>query len=373
MMKPVFRVCLLAIFLFTFLPESNASYYQTGNEKTIKIGFLISSDKSADAKNGALLAIKKANLNGGYNNKSFELIVRSMEGPWGTGSRQAVDLIFSEKVVALIGSCDGRNAHLVEQAAAKTRFVFISALSTDPTLAQAFVPWYFSVVPNDIQQANALVEEIYKKRNISKVALVSDSSYDSKLSASNFVKSVQSAGKTNPEIFLCKTSDSDFNETADLIIKCDAEAIIFLGQPSVTSKIIKKVKLKNQNKLFFSSLNILGIRDPESKNYMEFEDVTLLLSGPWFSKSGLSFRQDYIKQYGTEPGAEAAYAYDAVNLITEAVKNAGTDYNNIKEWLFRNELDGASGIIKFDENGNLKSSYRMMVIKNGMPAVSSKK
>ena len=84
-----------------------------------------------------------------------------MEGPWGTGSKQAVNLVFDEEVVAMLGSHDGRNAHLVEQVSAKSRVVFLSAWSGDPTLAQAFVPWFFNCVPNDLQQADVLIEEIY--------------------------------------------------------------------------------------------------------------------------------------------------------------------------------------------------------------------
>ena len=109
-------------------------------------------------------------------------------GQWGTGSKQAVDLIFAENVCAIIGSSNGRNAHLVEQVAAKTRKVFLSAWAGDPTLAQAFVPWYFSCVPNDNQQAEVLIEEIYNKRKITKIAVVSDNSYDSKLALESFVK-----------------------------------------------------------------------------------------------------------------------------------------------------------------------------------------
>ncbi|NLJ44013.1 MAG: ABC transporter substrate-binding protein, partial [Bacteroidales bacterium] len=83
---------------------------------TIKIGLLIQDKGSEAAIRGAELAVRKANLQGGFEGKKFSLVVRSMEGPWGTGSKQAVNLIFEEKVWALTGCHDGRNAHLVEQA-----------------------------------------------------------------------------------------------------------------------------------------------------------------------------------------------------------------------------------------------------------------
>ena len=144
---------------------------------------------------GAELAIREANEKGGLNGFRFQLIVRSMEGPWGTGSKEAVNLIFEEKVWALLGAHDGRNAHIVEQAATKSIVVFVSAWASDPTLSQAFVPWFFNCVPNDNQQASSLIEEIYNKRNFNKVAVISGDDYDSKMTLNCFLKASAKSGK----------------------------------------------------------------------------------------------------------------------------------------------------------------------------------
>ncbi len=75
-------------------------------------------------------------------------------------------MVFEDEVVAIMGSLDGRNAHLAEQVATKTRIAFLSSWATDMTLSQAFVPWYFRCIPNDQQQASSLIEEIYlQKKN----------------------------------------------------------------------------------------------------------------------------------------------------------------------------------------------------------------
>ena len=137
---------------------------QKDPDNTIKIGLLVQDNKSVEARNGAELAIRKVNAKGGIKGRPLKLIIRTMEGPWGTGSKQAVDLIFNEKVWAILGSHDGRNTHLVEQATAKTNVVFLSAWSSDPTLSQAFVPWFFNCVPNDRQQTAAFIDEIYNKK-----------------------------------------------------------------------------------------------------------------------------------------------------------------------------------------------------------------
>jgi ABC-type branched-subunit amino acid transport system substrate-binding protein len=139
------KLVLSIYFIYALLgiidPDVHAIQKPDGPDKTIKIGLLIHENTSMAAKRGAELAIRKANENGGFNGKSFLLVVKSMEGPWGTGSKQAVSLIFEDQVCALMGSPDGRNGHLVEQVATKTRIIFISTWASDPTLAQAFVPW----------------------------------------------------------------------------------------------------------------------------------------------------------------------------------------------------------------------------------------
>ena len=182
------QLCLVIVII---LSATNVTVYS----QTIKIGLLIQDSSYTSAVHGAELAVRKANDKGGMNGHPFRLVVRSMEGPWGTGSKQAVDLIFNEKVWALLGSHDGRNAHLVEQAATKSIVVFLSAWSGDPTLSQAFVPWFFNCAPNYDQQAAALFEDIYEKKKYSKVAVIYDNDYDSMQSLKAFLKIIKQEGK----------------------------------------------------------------------------------------------------------------------------------------------------------------------------------
>jgi len=133
---------LFIVILFSLLSfwESYAQKAESSSDNFIKIGLLVTDAESEAAQNAAALAISEANKEEGL--KDYQLVVRSMEGPWGTGSKQAVNLVFNEHVWAILGSHDGRNAHLVEQVIAKTHVVFLSAWASDPTLYQAFVPWF---------------------------------------------------------------------------------------------------------------------------------------------------------------------------------------------------------------------------------------
>jgi ABC-type branched-subunit amino acid transport system substrate-binding protein len=111
---------------------------------------------------------------------------------------------FNEKVWALLGSHDGRNAHLVEQAATKSTVVFVSAWPADPTLAQAFVPWFFNCIPNDIQQAELLAEDIITEKNSGRVVIISGKDYDSQLSLTAFLRAADPGKKQIRSYFIMK-------------------------------------------------------------------------------------------------------------------------------------------------------------------------
>lgn len=333
----------------------------------VKIGLLIPDNKSVAAKYGAEMAVRRANENGGYNGRPFKLVVRSMEGPWGTGSKQAVDLIFEEEVWALVGSHDGRNAHLVEQAATKARIVFLSAWAGDPTLSQAFVPWYFSCVPNDLQQADAFIEEIYNKRKLTKIAAVSDNGYDSKLAMESFVKKIKSTGKADPLQLFYDTTNQNFNVLVDQINKADVRGIILFGKPSASLRLIQQFRQRKINEPVFGSLSLLDEDELSNQDLKYYENIVLISSGNWLGSNGLAFREEFYRTYGEMPGAVAVYAFDGMNMLIEAIKNAGFDREKIQKYLAKIHYEGVTGPIQFDEKGNRSGMPGLMEIKNGIP------
>jgi branched-chain amino acid transport system substrate-binding protein len=335
--------------------------------KTIKIGLLIQDQNFLAAKDAAELAIQKANETGGYKGIPFEMVELSMEGPWGTGSKQAVDLIFEKEVAAILGSNDGRNAHLVEQVSAKTRVIFVSSWSGDPTLSQAYVPWYFSCIPNDLQQADALIKEICFRENINKIATVSDNDYDSKLALNSFLKRLKISGKPDPKQFFYDNREQNFSILMHQITKADVNGIILFGQPSASVKILEQLRLKKVKIQVFGTQSVSGYKKDEESALKSFEGAVLIGSGHWFTTSGQSFRQEFLKKYGYQAGPAAAYAFDGMNLIIKAIKNAGTEREEIQKYLKAARYEGTTGIIRFDDKGNRIGEAELIIIKNGIP------
>lgn len=353
-------------------PEVHAIQSQEASFKVIKIGLLIPDDKSVEAKFGAEMAIGKANEKGGINGRPIQLVTRSMAGSWGTGSTQAVDLIFKEDVWALLGSVDGRNAHLVEQATAKTRTVFLSAWASDPTLSRAFVPWYFSCVPNDNQQANVLIDELYNKRKITKIAAISDNGYDSKLALSSFVKEAKTEGKPDLIQFFYDNSSQNFDNLLNQIDKANVNGIILFGQPAASIKIIQQMQQKKMNQPVFGTLSLLGENEPAVVELSNYEGLTLVNSGNWLGSKSVDFKKGFQKKYHKSPGAVAAYAFDGMNIIIEAIRKSALDRDKLQKAMSTIHYEGVTGTIQFDAKGNRMGIVGLIQIKNGIPVTVSK-
>ena len=317
---------------------------------------------------GAEIAIREANAEGGLNGMPFRLVTRSMEGPWGTGSKEAVNLVFEEHVWAILGSHDGRNAHLVEQAATKTTVVFVSAWAADPTLSQAFVPWFFNCVPNDLQQSAELIEEIYDKRNISKVATVSDNDYDSKWSLNSFLREIKLVGKPDPLQFQYVNNNLDITGLLDQISRNGIECIVLFCKPSVSYNIFLQIRSKKMNLPVFGSLYLLNENDLLYSELQDYDNFLHIPSGNWSNSGTSAFRREFEEMNGKQPGIVAAYAFDGMNVLIEAIRKAGVpDREKIQESLKNIYYEGVTGPIRFDDNGNRTGNFKVTATKNGLP------
>jgi len=365
------QVCMILVIAAFACPDTLVCQIPDSHADNIKIGLLVPDSKSIAAMQGAELAVREANEKGGLNGRHFELVVRSMEGPWGTGSKEAVSLIFEEKVWALLGSHDGRNAHLVEQAATRSIVVFVSAWTSDPTLSQAFVPWFFNCVPNDNQQAASLIEEIYKKRKLSKIAVVSGDDYDSKIALDNFLKSVKKFGKPDPVQFAYDKYSRNTDTLPDDLIKADANCIVLFCHPSVSIKIIRQIRQRKMNQPLFGSIMLLNENELSPQELQIYDNILSIPSGDWSGPENLAFRQKFQKTYNRIPGMVASYSYDGMSVLIEAIKNAGSgDREMMQKSLENMHYNGVTGRIQFDDKGNRMGNFELMRTKDGVPAPS---
>lgn len=377
-----FSICLISLFnhncsarpVASSETSNDTTVTENGSEiHTVNIGLLIpeqgsESELSLAAVHGAELAVKQANsISGGYNQIPFKLIVRSCGGPWGVGSKKTVSLVYEDDVRAILASLDGRNAHLAEQVATKTRIAMLSARAGDPSLSKAFVPWYFRCISNDEQQAKALVKEIFTERKLGNIAVISDDGYDGKLASDIFIKQAELVGASRPAQILYRHLKPDFDKVLKQIENSGIRNIVLFGQPETSLRIIQEMNKRKMGLAVFGSLSVIGENKTLHDALNNYNNMVLISSGHWFTVKGLAFQKQFQKEYGYLPGAVAAHAYDGANLIIETIQKAGLDRQEIITYLTNIKYEGATGVIQFEDNGNRTGEPGLAEIRNGIP------
>jgi len=362
------QACLIVAAASFALPDKVAGQSSGISSRTIKIGLLIQDSSYMSALYGAEMAVRIANREGGLNGRHFELVARSMEGPWGTGSKQAINLIFDEEVWALMGSHDGRNAHLVEQAATKSTVVFVSSWSGDPTLSQAFVPWFFNCVPNDNQQAASLLNEIFEIRKYRNIVVVHGSDYDSGKSLGSFMNSVKMSGKPDPILFNLEDYVRKSDILIDKISASRAGCIVLFCQPPASIELIREISHKKMNLPIFGSIMLSNENELSAQELKELDNLLYIASGEWPLSANITFRQEFQKAFNKIPGMSASFSFDGMSVLIEAIKSAGSnDREKIQKSLENIRYNGVTGIIQFDEKGNRLGKFETMKTLNGVP------
>ena len=141
----------------------------------VRIGFLGPIEKQADQVfglrmlHGAQMAIEEANARGGYGGKPFRLMLHddydnwqaarstarrpTDSGIWGSPSNEAVKMIYDDHDWAIFGSISSESTHIILRVALKAEIPIVNSASTDPTIPETYIPWYFTDIQDDRVQA----------------------------------------------------------------------------------------------------------------------------------------------------------------------------------------------------------------------------
>ena len=341
-------ICLFS-FLLCFQFEVKGQQKEE-SEAYLSIGLLVDKKNETEASIATRKAIKLINKKGGVKGKQINLIISSVEGAWGAGSGKIVELVFEDKVIAIIGSLDARNTHLAEQVIAKTQVPFLSAWASDPSLTNAYVSWFFSIVPNDEQQARILLNETYRKQNLKNLQVVFDGSYDGEQA----YKSLVGAAAQFPELkihALLFQVDSDTSKLVAEMKKNKSEGLILLGRELPLKTIKEQMTDAKINIPVFGNVAAHG-----SHIISDGEDFSRPFTNSWINGNKGLCEEVYSKTKEKKCNIIGALAIDAVMTLTSALEFSAGDQDDLKKSLNHVNYQGITRLVEFDSLGRIKTS-----------------
>jgi branched-chain amino acid transport system substrate-binding protein len=356
----------------------------------IRIGFLGPIDNNPDQVfgqrmlNGAQLAVDQANARGGYCGKPFRLMPRNdydnwqakqvygdnrptSPDIWGSASNQTVKMVYDDKDWAIFGSISSESTHILLRVALRAEIPIVNSASTDPTIPETYIPWYFTDLQDDRVQANTLARYIYDDLKLKRVALLRVNSRYGRFGSPKFKDASQRLGHPVALEQRYPAGTTDFRPYLKAIQNSRVDGIVLWNDQAQTAMILKQMRELGMKQRVFGSYRTIGddLLAQAGDAAEGFEAVfpyDAARPDPRWQK----FNTDYAATFHQKPEQFASLAYDAMNVLLGSVCEAGLNKGRIMDSLAQvYEYDGVTGHMVFDTNSKNIAPLYLARVHNG--------
>ena len=308
---------------------------------------------------GVQLAVADADEPG---RAAVALEVRSEGGQWGSVGNDAVTLVCTRHVDALIAPPDGAASHLILQVAGRTR-VPVALLCADSSVTEAGVPWAVRVVPRTDQEAVALFAAVQPPGGPAlRWAAVIPADRPGRVVRRDLEAAARRSATPLVRIVEDGPKPDDAALAATIVADAPAGVLLWLA-PARAGAVAAALRAAGYRG---------GLAGPGPLDSPAFiaaagaaADGVLVadyrLGGRAVAER---FAAEYRRKFGVEPDAGAAAAYDAARVLIETLRRAG---KGAAYQLFPpgQPVVGVTGEIRFDASGNRTGAPQVLICREG--------
>lgn len=322
------------------------------------------SKMGTDFKNGVNLAVEEWNARGGVLGKKIEVVI----GDDQHDPKQAVsvaNMMVNRGVVSVIGHFNSSCSIPASDTYNRGGIPMVSPGSTNPQLTEKGYDNVFRVCGRDDQQGRAGGAFVRDRLKLKKVAVLHDKTTYGQGLADEFKKALGG----NIEVVYyggIVLGDKDFKSVLTTIREKSPELIFFGGIYPEAGLLVRQAKELGLKVPFMSGDGTIDPKFIEIAGADAADGTYLTFSpDPANIPSAGGFLKNYTKKFG-EIGPYSIYAYDAANVVLNAIREAGsTDHRAITDKLHSMEFAGAGGKINFDKKGDVVAAPYVIWITRG--------
>jgi branched-chain amino acid transport system substrate-binding protein len=351
--------------------------------KPIKIGAIFSvtgpaSFLGAPESKTAKMLVDKINASGGVLGQKLELIIKDSGGKPENAVSFAKQLIEEDKVLAIIGPSTSGETLQIKALCEENQMILVSCAAAD-AIVNPLAKYVFKTPQKDSQAATWIYRTM-KEKGITKIAVLTG---NDGFGASG-KKQLEELAKTEGiEIVANEVYDKQATDLTDILTKVKGtpgvQAVVNWSIVPAQSIVAKNMKQLGMNIPLFQSHGFGNRRYVEQAGVAAegilFPAGRLLVvdelpdSHPQ-KKLLATYKKDYEAAYKENVSTFGGHAYDAVLIVTEALKKAGTtDRDKVRDAIENlHGLVGTAGIYNFsatDHTGLDLNAFEMLTVKNG--------
>jgi branched-chain amino acid transport system substrate-binding protein len=333
---------------------------------------------------GAQLAIDEANARGGYGGKPFRLMLhndydnwqaKSAYGDdrstdptiWGSPSNETVKMVYDDEDWAIFGSINSESTHIALRVALKAEIPIVNSASTDPTIPETYIPWYFTDLQDDRVQSLTLARRIYTELGLKRVAILRVNNRYGRFGVPKFRDASRRLG--HPVVIEQKfmPGDTDYTRELKIIQASRADAIVLWTDEIPAANILKQMRALGMKQRVFGSHRTLGPELlAEAGTAAEGFEAVFPYDPTRNDPRWLDFHQRFDAKFHEQPEQFASLAFDAMNALLDSICKAGLNRARIHDALADiQQYDGVTGHMVFDPNQKNVAPMFLAAVHNG--------
>ncbi|HVU47946.1 MAG TPA: ABC transporter substrate-binding protein [Terracidiphilus sp.] len=333
---------------------------------------------------GAQLAVEEANARGGYCGKPFRLILHNDydnwqantvygdERPtdpaiWGSASDEVVKMVYDDEDWAIFGSISSESTHIALRVALRAEIPIVNSASTDPTIPETYIPWFFDVLQDDRVQSFTLARRIFTELGLKRVAILRVNERYGRFGVPYFRDASRRLG--HPVVIEQKfmPGDTDFARQLRVIQASRVDAIVLWTDEAPAAAILRQMRQMGMKQRVFGSYRTLGdtLLKEAGAAADGFEAVfpyDPTRKDPRWS----AFQERFQARFHEAPEQFASLAYDAMNQLLDSIRKAGLNRARIHDALADiGQYEGVTGTMIYDPNLKNVSLMYIGTVQNG--------
>lgn len=334
--------------------------------QTYKIGFIgalsgPNAQLGINERNGAQVAVDEANASGKFKFK-VTLVPADSEGDPAKAPAAAQQLISDSSIIATIGPAFSGESEAVNPTfcGANPPMPTVTASASKGTLGTHGWKCWHRIIPNDNVEG-AQGADWLARTGAKKVFVLNDLSAYGQGVAATMSNELKAKGVAVVAKGVDGTTTKNYNPIAQTIAASGADAIFYGGYDAQAALLAKALQSAG-----FKGRTVTG---NGGKSSVFTKNAGAAGNGWYFTcgcqdattaPSAKTFAAAYQKKFNTPPSTYSPEAYDAANLIIDAISKASASgaatRTSVLDALNKEDFQGITTTIKFAPNGELASS-----------------
>lgn len=359
--------------LLMLLAASSLMLLSCAPPEPVRIGYLAGlsgrvTDLGLGGLNGVRLALEMRNQAGGIKGRPIELVeADDQQDP--EIARLALGRLFEQQVQAVVGPMTSDMAVATVPLADQAQRVMISPTVTTNDLTGRD-DYFFRVIPQTRSFVKTSAAHHFHTLGVRRIRLVYDlqnRSYSESWRNDFSAAFAEAGGSLLDPLSFVSSNDVDFASLARQALENNPQGIIILGNSVDAAMLCQQIRKLNASVAIGTSewaaterLIELGGRDVEGLSIAQFIDR--FSTNPNY----VVFRDAYVRRFGVQPGFPGVLAFDAANVIFDALEQKTADQSLKQVLLSKRQFAGTQTAIRFDDYGDSTGTTFMITVKNGL-------